>query len=168
MNSPGGRDTARVVVMDNFGLIPTNEEQIDFVDQSGYLFGPSLAATLNHVPSVLHWWNEESKLLDIESTYDVTISICNKLIPHLMKNRNVELAERKRKKEEEEKVKNKSKTQEQPKKLEDNQEPPALMPLSSLLDSSAGNDSDSHSSDCIIQEEGNDPLQNLEPLSKFL
>ncbi|KAK4872231.1 hypothetical protein RN001_016355 [Aquatica leii] len=121
MNSPNGRDTARVVVMDNFGLIPTNEEHIDFVDPSGYLYGPSLAATLNHVPSVLHWWTEESKLLDIESTNDITIYICNKLIPLLIKHRNKELAERKQKKEDEEKAKSKTKVQDQPKKSTETQ-----------------------------------------------
>ncbi|XP_031335949.1 E3 ubiquitin-protein ligase HUWE1-like isoform X2 [Photinus pyralis] len=107
MGSPSSRDTARVVVMDNFGLIPTNEEQIDFVDPSGYLFGPSLAATLSHVPSVLHWWNEESKLLDPES-HDIALYVSNKLIPLLITRRNKELIEHKKKKDEEEKSKSKA------------------------------------------------------------
>ncbi|CAH1153351.1 unnamed protein product [Phaedon cochleariae] len=94
------RESARVVVMDNFGLIPSNEEQIDFVDQSGYLFGPSLAATLSHIPPVLHWWNIESKLLDLESVYDCTIYVCNKLIPNLIKYRNEELRNKKTKDDE--------------------------------------------------------------------
>lgn len=149
MNSPGGRDTARVVVMDNFGLIPTNEEQIDFVDQSGYLFGPSLAATLNHVPSVLHWWNEESKLLDIESTYDITVYVCNKLIPTLMKHRNIELIEFKRKKKEEERLK--TQITELTKKLTENRQPTAVPP------SNDPNDSDS--SDGGPQT---DPLQSFD------
>ncbi|XP_025833004.1 E3 ubiquitin-protein ligase HUWE1-like [Agrilus planipennis] len=109
MNSPGTHESARVVVMDNFSLFPTAEEQIDLVDQSGYLFGPSLAATLNYVPPFLHWWNEESKLLDVESTYDITILVCYKLICPLIKARNVEMAERKRKREEEETKSNKNK-----------------------------------------------------------
>lgn len=85
------REQARVVIMDNFGIIPPNEEQIDFVDQSGYLFGPSLAATLSHVPPVVHWWNMESKLLDLESVFDCTSWICNQLMPSLLKYRNDEL-----------------------------------------------------------------------------
>ncbi|KAF5283384.1 hypothetical protein FQA39_LY04760 [Lamprigera yunnana] len=142
LNSPGGRDTARVVVMDNFGLIPTNEEQIDFVDPSGYLYGPSLAATLNHVPSVLHWWNEESKLLDYESAYDITIFICNNLIPTLLRHRNKELTERKLKKEEEEKAKNVVITAEQVKKP--NEIPQEDVPTSDQ--SSANDDSNSEQS----------------------
>jgi hypothetical protein len=39
-------------------------------DQSGYLFGPSLAATLNNIPTALHWWTEECKLLDGDSSPD--------------------------------------------------------------------------------------------------
>ncbi|KAJ8947109.1 hypothetical protein NQ318_002468 [Aromia moschata] len=105
------RESARVVVMDNFGIIPSNEEQIDFVDQSGYLFGPSLAATLSHVPPVLHWWNIESKLLDLESVYDCTTYICNKLIPNLMKHRNLELRNKKAKEEEENAKKRKQKSE---------------------------------------------------------
>ncbi|CAH0561864.1 unnamed protein product [Brassicogethes aeneus] len=89
------RDNARVVVMDNFSLLPSHEEQIDFVDQSGYLFGPSLAATLSHVPPVLHWWNIESKCLDLESVYDCTTSVCNKLIPILIKYKNEEMQSQK-------------------------------------------------------------------------
>ncbi|KAG5895091.1 hypothetical protein JTB14_023265 [Gonioctena quinquepunctata] len=103
------RESARVVVMDNFGIIPSNEEQIDFVDQSGYLFGPSLAATLSHVPPVLHWWNIESKLLDLESVYDCTTTICNKLIPNLMNYRNEELRNKKAKEEEDSSKKRKQK-----------------------------------------------------------
>lgn len=88
---PEMRESARLVVMDNFGLLPSHEEQIDFVDQSGYLFGPSLAATLNHISPVLHWWNIESKCLDFESVYDSTTEVCNKLIPILIKHRNAQL-----------------------------------------------------------------------------
>lgn len=101
------RESTRVVVMDNFGIIPSNEEQIDFVDQSGYLFGPSLAATLSHIPPVLHWWNIESKILDLESIYDCTTYICNKLIPLLIKYRNEEIRNKKAKEEEESTKKNK-------------------------------------------------------------
>lgn len=94
---PEMRDTARVVVMDNFGLLPSHEEQIDFVDQtSGYLLGPSLAATLNHISPVLHWWNIESKCLDFESVYDVTTEVCNRLIPILIKQRNAEIIEKRK------------------------------------------------------------------------
>lgn len=103
------RESARVVVMDNFGIIPSNEEQIDFVDQSGYLFGPSLAATLSHVPPVLHWWNIESKLLDLESVYDCTTYVCNRLIPDLIKYRNEELRNKKLKEDEENLKKRKQK-----------------------------------------------------------
>ncbi|KAG7210750.1 hypothetical protein KM043_012246 [Ampulex compressa] len=90
---------ARVVVMDNNLGIFTNqeEEQIDFVDQSGYLFGPSLAATLNNIPTALHWWIEESKLLDGDSQPDCCVGVVHKLIPGLEKHRNAELAERKEK-----------------------------------------------------------------------
>ncbi|XP_060516281.1 E3 ubiquitin-protein ligase HUWE1 isoform X2 [Cylas formicarius] len=91
------REQARVVIMDNLGIIPPNEEQIDFVDQSGYLFGPSLAATLSHVPPVVHWWNMESKLLDLESIFDCTSWICNRLIPNLIKHRYEELNATKKK-----------------------------------------------------------------------
>ncbi|XP_012277229.1 E3 ubiquitin-protein ligase HUWE1 isoform X2 [Orussus abietinus] len=92
------RDT-RVFLMDNGHGIFTNqeEEQIDFVDQSGYLFGPSLAATLNNIPTALHWWIEESKLLDGDSQPDCCVSVVHKLIPGLEKHRNAELAERKEK-----------------------------------------------------------------------
>ncbi|XP_046484252.1 E3 ubiquitin-protein ligase HUWE1 isoform X1 [Neodiprion pinetum] len=92
------RDT-RVVVMDNGLGIFTNqeEEQIDFVDQAGYLFGPGLAATLNNIPTALHWWIEESKLLDGDSQPDCCVGVVQKLIPGLEKYRNIELAERKEK-----------------------------------------------------------------------
>ncbi|KYN41565.1 E3 ubiquitin-protein ligase HUWE1, partial [Trachymyrmex septentrionalis] len=91
------RDT-RVVVMDNGLGIFTNqeEEQIDY-DQSGYLFGPSLAATLNNIPTALHWWIEESKQLDGDSQPDCCVGVVHKLIPGLEKHRNAELAERKEK-----------------------------------------------------------------------
>lgn len=111
LNSPALRDSARVVVMDNFGLFPSAEEQIDFVDQSGYLFGPSMTATLNHVPIVLHWWREESRFVDGESIHDVVTYVCNKLIPSLIKHRNADFLERKRKFEQQEKSnKNNTKT----------------------------------------------------------
>jgi E3 ubiquitin-protein ligase HUWE1 len=93
---PEMRESARLVVMDNFGLLPSHEEQIDFVDQSGYLFGPSLAATLNHISPVLHWWNIESKCLDYESVYDSTTEVCNKLIPILIKHRNIEVIDKRK------------------------------------------------------------------------
>ncbi|CAH1960706.1 unnamed protein product [Acanthoscelides obtectus] len=108
------RESARVVVMDNFGIIPSNEEQIDFVDQSGYLFGPSLAATLSHIPPVLHWWNIESKLLDLESVNDCTIYVCNKLVPSLIKHRNEELRIKKAKEDEENAKKEKQKSGTEP------------------------------------------------------
>ncbi|KAL7301215.1 hypothetical protein TKK_0006181 [Trichogramma kaykai] len=90
---------ARVVVMDNgLGLMANpDDEQFDLVDQSGYLFGPSLAATLNNIPTALHWWIEESRLLDGDSQPDCCVGVVYKLIPGLEKNRNIELAERKEK-----------------------------------------------------------------------
>ncbi|CAK9823562.1 E3 ubiquitin-protein ligase HUWE1, partial [Anthophora retusa] len=89
------RDT-RVVVMDNGVGILTNpeEEQIDFVDQSGYLFGSNLATTMNNTPTALHWWIEESKLLDGDSQTDCCVGVVHKLIPGLEKHKNAELAER--------------------------------------------------------------------------
>ncbi|XP_014203791.1 E3 ubiquitin-protein ligase HUWE1 isoform X2 [Copidosoma floridanum] len=92
------RDT-RVVVMDNGLGIMTNQddESFDLVDQSGYLFGPSLAATLNNIPTALHWWIEESRLLDGDSQPDCCVGVVYKLIPGLEKHRNAELAERKEK-----------------------------------------------------------------------
>lgn len=101
ITEPGLRVGNRVVVMDNgFGIFPNAEEQIDFVDQSGYLFGPSLAATLNNVPSALHWWNEESKLLDGESQADCCCVMSHKLIPLLEQQRETEIQEKKRKRQE--------------------------------------------------------------------
>lgn len=101
ITEPSLRVGNRVVVMDNgFGIFPNAEEQIDFVDQSGYLFGPSLAATLNNVPSALHWWNEESKLLDGESQADCCCVMSHKLIPLLEQQREVEVQEKKRKRQE--------------------------------------------------------------------
>ncbi|XP_071445079.1 E3 ubiquitin-protein ligase HUWE1 isoform X2 [Hetaerina americana] len=94
---PGFRDT-RVVVMDNGLGIFTNpeEEQIDFVDQSGYLFGPSLAATLNNIPTSLHWWNEESKLLDGESAADCVTIVSSALERFLDQELSTVLMERKK------------------------------------------------------------------------
>lgn len=98
---PGLRMANRVVVVDNgFGIFPNAEEQIDFVDQSGYLFGPSLAATLNNVPSALHWWNEESKLLDGESQADCCVVMAHRLIPLLEQQRDTELQDKKMKRQE--------------------------------------------------------------------
>lgn len=85
-----------------FGIFPNSEETIDFVDQSGYLFGPSLAATLNHTPSALYWWNEESKLLDGDSEADACVVMAHKLIPIFEQFRDVELNEKKRKRQEDE------------------------------------------------------------------
>ncbi|XP_048511685.1 E3 ubiquitin-protein ligase HUWE1 isoform X4 [Athalia rosae] len=92
------RDT-RVVVVDNgLGLFANQEEEhIDFVDQSGYLYGPSLAATLNNIPTALHWWNEESKLLDGDSQADCCAVVVQKLIPVLEKHKSTELPYRKEK-----------------------------------------------------------------------
>ncbi|PSN49852.1 hypothetical protein C0J52_14126 [Blattella germanica] len=113
------RDT-RVVVMDNGLGILTNseEEQIDFVDQSGYLFGPSLAATLNNIPTALHWWMEECKLLDGDSSPDCVTDVVHNLVPHLEKLRDEELAERreKRKKQLEEEEAKKRKVDDNAKK----------------------------------------------------
>lgn len=88
------RDATRVVVMDNgFGILSnTNDPSIDLVDQAGYLFGRSLAATLNNTPSPLHWWLEEAKALGIESQADVCLTVCNELIPELEAQRSMELS----------------------------------------------------------------------------
>lgn len=88
------RDATRVVVMDNgFGILSNSgEPSIDLVDQAGYLFGRSLAATLNQTPSPLHWWLEEAKALGIESQADVCLTVCNELIPELESQRSMELS----------------------------------------------------------------------------
>lgn len=88
------RDATRVVVMDNgFGIFAnTGEPSIDLVDQAGYLFGRSLAATLNSTPSPLHWWLEEAKVLGLESQADVCLTVCNELIPDLERQRTVEIS----------------------------------------------------------------------------
>lgn len=81
------RDSARVVVMDNIGIFPSVEEQIDFVDQTGYIFGPSMLATINHIPVVLHWWKEESRFIDGDSMHDIVTTLSNDLIPSLVKHK---------------------------------------------------------------------------------
>lgn len=88
------RDATRVVVMDNsFGILSNpGEPSIDLLDQSGYLYGRSLAATLNNTPAALHWWLEETKALGMESQTDVCLTICNDLIPELEAQRAAELA----------------------------------------------------------------------------
>lgn len=88
------RDATRVVVMDNgFGILSNpGEPTIDLLDQSGYLYGRSLAATLNNTPAALHWWLEETKALGIESQTDVCLTICNDLIPELEAQRATELS----------------------------------------------------------------------------
>lgn len=88
------RDATRVVVMDNgFGILSNaGEPAIDLLDQAGYLFGRSLAATLNNTPSPLHWWLEEAKVLGIESQADVCLTVCNDLIPELEAQRSLELS----------------------------------------------------------------------------
>lgn len=88
------RDATRVVVMDNgFGILSNSSEpSIDLLDQSGYLYGRSLAATLNSTPAALHWWVEETKALGIESQTDVCLTICNDLIPELEAQRAAELS----------------------------------------------------------------------------
>lgn len=88
------RDATRVVVMDNgFGIFSNSgEPSIDLVDQAGYLFGRSLAATLNNTPSPLHWWLEEAKILGLESQADVCLTVCNDLIPELEVQRSLEMS----------------------------------------------------------------------------
>ncbi|XP_044765781.1 E3 ubiquitin-protein ligase HUWE1 isoform X3 [Coccinella septempunctata] len=90
------RESPRVIMMDNFGFLPTHEEQIDLVDNSGYLFGSTLAATLSHIPPVLYWWNIEARILDMESVYDTSLYICNQLLPTLIKHRNAEILDKKK------------------------------------------------------------------------
>ncbi|XP_022915522.2 E3 ubiquitin-protein ligase HUWE1 isoform X2 [Onthophagus taurus] len=124
LNSPGLRDSARVVVMDNFGIFPSVEEQIDFVDQ-GYLFGPSMMATINHIPVALHWWKEESRFIDGESMHDIVTYICNRLVPTLLKHKCLEMQERKRKSELEEKTKQKFKPVESRRQVEDDAQEPS-------------------------------------------
>lgn len=94
-NGPASfRDATRVVVMDNgFGIFSNSgEPTIDLVDQAGYLFGRSLAATLNSTPSPLHWWLEEAKILGLESQADVCLTVCNDLIPELEVQRSLEMS----------------------------------------------------------------------------
>lgn len=88
------RDATRVVVMDNgFGIFANaSEPSIDLFDQGGYLFGRSLAATLNSTPSPLHWWLEEAKILGLESQADVCLTVCNELIPDLEAQRSLEIS----------------------------------------------------------------------------
>lgn len=88
------RDATRVVVMDNgFGIFANaSEPSIDLFDQGGYLFGRSLAATLNSTPSPLHWWLEEAKILGLESQADVCLTVCNDLIPDLEAQRSLEIS----------------------------------------------------------------------------
>ena len=98
-------DATRVVVMDNgFGIFNEEGGPIDLVDQAGYLFGRSLAATLNNTPSPLHWWLEEAKVLGLESQSDVCLTVCNSLIPDLEAQRQQEISKNrcKRKKKEKE------------------------------------------------------------------
>lgn len=88
------RDATRVVVMDNgFGIFNEEGGSIDLVDQAGFLFGRSLAATLNNTPSALHWWLEEAKVLGLESQSDVCLTVCNSLIPDLETQRSLELSQ---------------------------------------------------------------------------
>lgn len=78
------RDATRVVLMDNngFGLFSSanEDEQLDVVDQAGYLFGRSLQVTLNQTPTALHWWTEESKILGNDNQFDACVISCNHLI----------------------------------------------------------------------------------------
>lgn len=88
------RDATRVVLMDNaFGIFSnTDEGSIDLVDQAGYLFGRSLAATLSSTPTALHWWLEEAKALGLESQSDICLTVANNLIPQLQMQKSLELA----------------------------------------------------------------------------
>ncbi|GLH08141.1 uncharacterized protein GBIM_13439 [Gryllus bimaculatus] len=111
-NQAGYRDATRVVVMDNgmglFANTNSEEEQIDFVDQSGYLFGPSLTATLGNIPTALWWWCEEGKLLDGDSQPDCVVANASKVIEVLEITKAEEIAlrrERFRKRMEEEESK---------------------------------------------------------------
>lgn len=122
----GLRDSARVVVMDNFSIFPSTssstgigaigaiggigaiDETFEIGDQGHepYFYGRPSTIEINHVTIVLHWWQEESRFVDAEaSAHDVVTHIANKLIPNLLKHRNAELLERKRKQEAEEKTK---------------------------------------------------------------
>ncbi|RZF32790.1 hypothetical protein LSTR_LSTR011436 [Laodelphax striatellus] len=89
-------NNTRVVVMDNgLGIFTnTEEEQISYVDQSGYLSGPSLAATLNNVPTSTHWWNEEAKLIDGDSQADAAAVVGYDITNVVLQHRAEELAER--------------------------------------------------------------------------
>lgn len=105
------RDATRVVVMDNgFGILSNSgEPSIDLVDQAGYLFGRSLAATLNQTPSPLYWWLEEAKALGIESQADVCLTVCNELIPELEAQRSLELSKTRSKRKKKSPVDNNAK-----------------------------------------------------------
>ncbi|XP_018898771.2 E3 ubiquitin-protein ligase HUWE1 isoform X2 [Bemisia tabaci] len=91
--------STRVVVMDNgIGLITNSEEeQINFVDQSGYLLGPSLAATLSNIPTAMHYWTEESRLLDADTLPYLAMSIAYDLLPFFESQRTVEVQTKKEK-----------------------------------------------------------------------
>ncbi|XP_044741696.1 E3 ubiquitin-protein ligase HUWE1 isoform X4 [Chrysoperla carnea] len=92
----GVDDTPRVVIMDqNFGIFSNEEEQIDVVDQSGYLLGPHLSGGLNNVPIALYWWNEESRMCDGSAVLDSAMYFSNVMYAHLDSIRTADLAERK-------------------------------------------------------------------------
>uniref|UniRef100_A0A1B6DRZ8 HECT-type E3 ubiquitin transferase n=1 Tax=Clastoptera arizonana TaxID=38151 RepID=A0A1B6DRZ8_9HEMI len=99
----------RFVIMDNgYGVLTNAEDgQINFVDQSGYLMGPSLAATLSNIPVSMHWWVEESKLLDGDSQADAAVALSYDILPLFEKVKAEEVAElnEKREKEDEEEMK---------------------------------------------------------------
>ncbi|KAK7867659.1 hypothetical protein R5R35_001310 [Gryllus longicercus] len=111
-NQAGYRDATRVVVMDNgmglFANTNSEEGQIDFVDQSEYLLGPSLTATRGNIPTALWWWCEEGKLLDGDSQPDCVVANASKVIEVLEITKAEEIAlrrERFRKRMEEEESK---------------------------------------------------------------
>lgn len=91
-------DNTRVVIMDqNFGIFSNEEEQIDVVDQSGYLLGPHISGGLNNVPIALYWWNEESRMCDGSAVLDSAMYFSNIMYSHLEAARTKELAEMKEK-----------------------------------------------------------------------
>ncbi|XP_068082120.1 E3 ubiquitin-protein ligase HUWE1 [Anabrus simplex] len=105
------REGTRVVIMENENGILAEEENLDYMDHqehSSYLFGPSLNATLNNIPTAMWWWCEEAKLLDGDSQADCAVAIATEIIESLEKHKAEEVSrnkERMRKKLQEESLK---------------------------------------------------------------
>uniref|UniRef100_A0A1B0GIT8 HECT-type E3 ubiquitin transferase n=1 Tax=Lutzomyia longipalpis TaxID=7200 RepID=A0A1B0GIT8_LUTLO len=94
------RDATRVVLMDNgFGIFSPqasssgqDEGAIDVIDRADYMFGRSLAASLNNTPSVLSAWVEESKLLGLETQSYICLTVCDDILRELEVHKATEMA----------------------------------------------------------------------------